>query len=113
MVFLIHHRDGLDAAVYMRNDHCSSWAFAVEVEGRIVKNHFGQIPKPRDLPLFDGPTHVIKEFFFTGKPLYPVERTLLVTGMLVFLFESKDRSGPIESSALYVRYRAPRDTFLQ
>ncbi len=97
----------------MRNDHCSSWAFAVEVEGRIVKNHFGQIPKPRDLPLFDGPTHVIKEFFFTGKPLYPVERTLLVTGMLVFLFESKDRSGPIESPALYVRYRAPRDTFLQ
>ncbi len=48
-----------------------------------------------------------------GKPLYPVERTLLVTGMLVFLFESKGRSEPIESPALYVRYRAPRKTFLQ
>ena len=48
-----------------------------------------------------------------GKPLYPVERSLLVTGMLVFPFESKGRSGPIESPALYVRYRALRDTFLQ
>lgn len=33
---------------------------------------------------FDGLAHVIEEFVVTGKPLYPVERTLLVTGVLAF-----------------------------
>ncbi len=113
VLFLVNCRDGLKAAVYMLNGHCASWTFATDLAGRSVKTHFGQIPRTRDLPHFDGLTHVIEEFFVTRKPLYPVERTLLVTGVLAFLFDSKDRGGSVETPALDVRYQAPLNTFFQ
>ena len=109
------------AAVYMRNEHCSSIGVATLVEVAGVKDR-KEITSGRSRRLT---CHLVFRRSHAGhqgilcllgfaKPLYPVELSpMLVTGMLVFLFESKDRSGPIESPALYVRYRAPRDTFLQ
>ncbi len=113
VLFLLKYRDGLEAAVYMLNGHCRSWTFAAETEGRTVSTHFGQIPESRDLPHFDGLTYAIEELFVTGKPLYPVERTLLTTGMLAFLFVSKQRQKRVQTPELAIRYRAPKETFFQ
>ncbi|MCP5113974.1 MAG: hypothetical protein GY953_24335 [bacterium] len=113
VLFVVKYRDGLEAAVYMLNGHSSSWTFATEIEGRTVSTHFGQIPQTRDLPHFDGLTHAIEELFVTGQPLYRVERTLLTTGILAFLFDSKERKGAVETPELAVRYQAPEDTFFQ
>ena len=49
----------------------------------------------------------------TGKPVYPVERTLLTTGMLAFLFESREHKSRIDTPQLDVRYRAPEHTYFQ
>jgi hypothetical protein len=107
------YRDGLDAAAYMLNNYVSRWDFAAEVDGSVVSTHFGQIPETRDLPHFDGLTYCIEELFVTAKPVYPVERTLLTTGMLALLFESREKKERIDTPQLDVRYRAPEHTYFQ
>ena len=49
----------------------------------------------------------IQEMFLTGKPQYPVERTLLTSGALDALMESRYRGHVrIETPHLDVRYRS-------
>jgi hypothetical protein len=113
VLFLVKYSDGLEAALYMLNGHSSSWAFAAEVDGRVMSTYFGQVPQTRDLPHFDGLTHAIEELFVTGQPLYPVERTLLTTGILAFLFDAKERGERVATPELAIRYQPPKDTFFQ
>lgn len=112
-LFLLKYRDGLEACAYMLNDYVRGWDFAAEVGGGVVSTHFGQVPERRDLPHFDGLTWCIEELFVTGKPVYPVERTLLTTGALALAFESREKKQPIETPHLAIRYRAPEHTFYQ
>jgi hypothetical protein len=51
--------------------------------------------------------------FVTGKPLYPVERTLLVTGALDFLMDSLHQKKRVETPELQVAHRAPLNDFFQ
>jgi hypothetical protein len=112
-LFLVKYRDGLEACAYMLNDYLYRWDFAAEVNGKVVSTHFGQVPETRDLPHFDGLTWCIEELFVTGKPVYPVERTLLTTGVLAFLFESREKKTRIETPQLAIEYKAPEHTFFQ
>ena len=53
----------------------------------------------------------IQEMFLTGKPQYPVERTLLISGALEALLESRYRGHVrIETPHLDVRYRSYEKT---
>ena len=52
--------------------------------------------------------HVLELFFQRGKPLYPVERTLLVTGVLDAAMTSRfERGRRIETPHLDVAYAPP------
>ncbi len=113
VVFVLKYRDGLDAAAFMLNGYVYRWDFAAEVDGGTVSTHFGQVPETRDLPHFDGLTRCIEELFVSGEPVYPVERTLLTTGALAFLFESRERKKRVETPELEIRYKAPADTYFQ
>jgi len=42
-----------------------------------------------------------------------VERTLLTSGVLSFLFESRYQKKRIQTPELKIAYRAPRDTYFQ
>ncbi|MBI3683734.1 MAG: hypothetical protein HY235_25450 [Acidobacteria bacterium] len=74
---------------------------------------FGLAKPGRPLPHFDGLVKCIEDLFVTGKPPYPVERTLLTTGALSFLFESKRRGRRVETPELAITYRAPEHAFFQ
>jgi tRNA A37 threonylcarbamoyladenosine synthetase subunit TsaC/SUA5/YrdC len=51
--------------------------------------------------------------FITGKPLYPVERTLLTTGTLAFLFDSRMAKKRLMTPQLSIAYRAPQHAYFQ
>ena len=115
--FLLEYRDGMRAAAYMLEGQVRGWSFAAKMKGRSepVSTCFrqGDEPGSRPLPHFDGLVHSIEELFVTGKPLYPVERTLLTTCTLSLLFESRAWKRRIESPELAVSYRAPRNCYFQ
>ena len=115
--FLLEYRDGLRAVVFMLDGHVNGWSFACKMKGKSepAATFFGQSPdaKVRELPHFDGLVHCVEEMFITGKPLYPVERTLLTTCALSVLFESRAWKKRIETSELAIAYRAPRNTYFQ
>jgi hypothetical protein len=116
VAFLLNYADGFRAVAYMLNGQASGWTFAAKLKDRPepVSTHFGFTDKGhRTLPHFDGLVKCIEDMFVTGKPDYPVERTLLTTGALAFLFESGARKQKVETPELAIRYHAPRDTFYQ
>jgi len=114
VVFLVEYRDGFRAAVYMLNGHVQNFLFAATLAGRSepVSTNFG-LRDGRPLPHFDGLVHSIEELFVTAKPVYPVERTLLTTGILAFALESRQQRRRLATSELDIVYRAPRNCYFQ
>lgn len=111
--FLVRYRDGFDAKCFLLNGAVQHWAVAAQSNGKINACMFGPAGKARPLPHFDGLVHNIEEMFLSGKPQYPVERTLLTTGALAHLFESKRAGRAIDTPGLAIRYDAPRVPFVQ
>lgn len=117
VLFVLHYLDGLRAAAYMLNGHANGWAFAARVAGETapVSTYFGFASREqgRSLAHFDGLVHCMEEMFLTGRPMYPVERTLLTTCALSMLFESKAWKRRIESPELAIRYTVPEHVYFQ
>jgi hypothetical protein len=118
VAFLIEYKDGLKAVAYMMNGQTSGWTFAAKPKGTAepVATHFGQSQASahsRPLAHFDGLVHCMEEMFLTGKPVYPVERTLLTTCALSILFESRVWKRRIQTPELAIAYRAPRQAWYQ
>jgi len=117
VAFVLEYRDGMRAAAYMLEGQVNAWGFAAKLKGQAepVSTYFkqGDEPGSRPFPHFDGLVHCMEEMFITGKPLYPVERTLLTTCTLSMLFESRAWQRRIESKELAVTYRAPRNSYFQ
>lgn len=116
--FVINYLDGLQAVAYMINGHASGWTFAGKLKGKsdLIATHFGQpahSAQARPLAHFDGLVHCMEELFVTGKPLYPVERTLLTTCALSLLFESRAWHKRLDTPELKIAYRAPREAYFQ
>jgi hypothetical protein len=116
-VFVLEYRDGMQAAAYMLEGQVNAWSFAARLKGQAepVSTRFlqGDEPGSRPFPHFDGLVHCMEEMFLTGKPLYPVERTLLTTCTLSMLFESRAWRRRIETKELAISYRAPRSAYFQ
>jgi hypothetical protein len=109
-VFVIDYVDGLKAAAFLMTGLVEDFTAALGVEGHaepvslLMKlqegrphHHFGCLVKK------------IEEMFETGKPPYPVERTLLTSGILDFALESRFQGyKKLDTPELaQVRYRAP------
>jgi hypothetical protein len=106
LVYLIEYRDGLKAAAYLSPKHVQEFAFAGRVKGEAdPRSCWYELPKPqRDH--FSFLVQHAGNLIVKGKADYPVERTLLTTGMLDFLIESKANGGKrIETPELDVKYQ--------
>jgi len=115
VLFLLEYREGFRAASYMLDGHASDFLFAGQLEGRPqpAATHFGFTKDGRLLAHFDGLVYCIEKMFVTGKPLYPVERTLLTTGALSFLFESRRQRRRIDTPELKIIYHPPRHDYFE
>jgi hypothetical protein len=89
-VFVIDYADGLKAAAFLMTGMVEDFTAAIDMEGRAEPvsllmdlqngrphHHFGCLVKK------------IEELFESGRAPYPVERTLLTSGMLDFALESR------------------------
>jgi hypothetical protein len=91
-VFLVEYADGLRGAGYMSARHVAEFAAAVQPAGRTPVGTWCYLPKPqRDH--FSFLCNHIEKMFLTGQPSYPVERTLLTTGLLAALMNSRHQGG--------------------
>ena len=103
-VFLIEYRDGFRAASLLLPGHLSGFGYAAMVDGEVQSAGLSMGADSQQSFSYLGLN--IQRMFMTGKPQYPVERTLLVTGTLDALVLSHYRGHiRIETPQLAVSYQ--------
>jgi hypothetical protein len=107
---LIEYNDGFRAAVLMLGGMVQEYLIAVRAGGRIDSTLcYIPIENSNNFSMF---VHGITQMMTSGKPPYPVERTLLTTGMLARVMESGYLGGKrIDTPELAIRYRAPEKSY--
>jgi hypothetical protein len=112
IAFLIEYRDGTRGTILLLNGHVLDVTFAARIRGETKPaSCLFRLPPPPGARFFDAQVANLEKFFETGKAPYPVERTLLTTGVLDAALESHHRRGNrVETPELDVRYTAPADS---
>ena len=87
-VFLVEYRDGFRGAALMLSGYVEDLAYAARVNGEILATEFYLAPGPPHAH-FSYLSLNMEEMFVTGQPSYPVERTLLTTGILETALDSR------------------------
>jgi hypothetical protein len=110
--FLVEYRDGLKATVLLLNGHIQDFCFAAKIKGETKPaSCMFHLPPPPGARFFDCLVANIEKLLETGKPPYPVERTLLTSGSLDAAMDSHYRKGArVETPQLDVHYAAPPDS---
>jgi hypothetical protein len=112
VAFLIEYRDGLKATVLLLNGHVDDTTFAARVAGekKPVSTLF-YLPPPPGAAFLEALTVHVENFLATGKPPYPVERTLLTGGILDLALESRVKGDKrLDTPDLDVSYDPPKDS---
>jgi hypothetical protein len=92
IVFLIDYRDGLKAAAFLLTGVVEDFTVALDIEGNRSPVSVLMKPEPgKPYGHFACLVKNIEQMFETGMATYPVQRTLLTSGMLEFLMESHFR----------------------
>ncbi len=110
--YLVEYRDGTRGTAMLLNGHIQDFVFAAKQKGeaRPATCRF-YLPPPPGAKFFDCLVPHIETLLETGRPSYPVERTLLTSGILDAGMESHYRRGMrVETPELGVRYAAPADS---
>ena len=110
-VFLVEYRDNFKAAVVVPNGWVhegdgGAFTFAARVRGRQrpVATHF-YLQQPDPFAHFAYQLRAIEAMILTGHPPYPVERTLLTTGILDAVMISKaEKNRAVNTPQLDIRY---------
>lgn len=104
--YFIEYRDGLRATLLMLNGAIKDFNFAARVRGAgIQSNQFLLTPEP-NVTYSACLMQKVEQMFATGKAPYPVDRTLLVSGILESCLTSKVQGhARLETPHLSVRYR--------
>ena len=107
--YFIDYADGTHATLLMLNGAVADYTFAARIRGsnRLVSTQFLLPPNP-NVAYSACLMRKVEEMLEAGQAPYPVERTLLVSGVLESCLESKIRDNqPIETPHLDVRYLSP------
>lgn len=106
-VYLIEYRDGLKASVVMANGLVGQFGFAAKLRGeKEPAATWFELEENKPFGHFAFLTKAIDHMIQTGKPAYPVERTLLTTGVLDRVMHSLAEGGTrFATPELDVRYQ--------
>lgn len=104
-LFLIEYRDGLRGAILMLTGTIEDFAYAAVVDGQCLATEV-YLQSGKSHGHFSYLSLNIEEMFVSGRPTYPVERTLLTTGILEAALESRFRGHvPVETPHLEIEYQ--------
>jgi hypothetical protein len=112
IAFVIEYRDGFRATVLIVNGHIDDTIFAGKIidHKKPVSTLF-VLPPPPGAAFLEALAIRIEDFLTSGKPPYPVERTLLTGGILDAVLESRQKEHMrLETPELEIKYSAPRDS---
>jgi hypothetical protein len=109
--YFIEYADGLKATLLMLNGALTDFNFAARVKGvGLQSTQFLLTPTP-NVTYSACLMGKAEEMFTTGKAPYPVERTLIVSGILESCLTSRIQDHKrLETPHLNVRYQAPRES---
>lgn len=103
--FLLEFRDGFKATLLQLNGYAKEWSYAARVDDQVLATGLRTHGPP--YPHFSYLGLNIEAMFLSGEPQYPVERTLLVSGALDALMDSRHRGHiRLETPHLDVAYRS-------
>jgi hypothetical protein len=116
VAYRFEYADGLKATMLLMNGLIQDFNFAARIKGRSdpLSALFYLPPNPNVVYSAALMEHA-ENMFLTGKAAYPVERTLLTSGLVAAGMQSlADGQKRIETPHLAVRYQAPKEsTFWQ
>lgn len=107
---LLEYRDGFKATVLKVGNSGIRWNFACKLKGekKPLATYFNPGPW-NNRCLFKALAHAIQNNFINGRAPYPVERTLMTTGILDVAMQSRQQGGKqLDSPQLEFAYQ-PRD----
>jgi len=112
IAFLLEYRDGTRGTILLLNGHLQDFCFAAKIKGEAKPaSCMFYLPLPPGAKYFDCLVANIEKLLETGRSPYPVERTLLTSGILDGAMESHHRRGErIETTELDIVYKAPADS---
>jgi len=106
--YFIERNDGLKTTLLMLNGAVKDYTFAARIKGKgVVSTQFFLSPVP-NVTYSACLVSKIEELFVTGKAPYPVERTLVVSGMLESCLQSRKQGKKLSTPHLNVRYFGTR-----
>jgi hypothetical protein len=112
VVCLIEYNDGFRASILMLPGMVNEYLIALKVKGKKDPDSTLCYLPIENSNNFSPLTHAIANMYTAGTLLYPVERTLLTTGVLSFVMESAYRNHQrIETPMLNVKYQAPAKSY--
>jgi len=109
--YFIEYRDGLKATMFMLDGALKDFNFAARLKGgQVWSTQFLLTPDP-NVTYSACLMHKAEQMFETGSAPYPVERTLLVSGVLESCLTSKvQNQARLETPQLAVQYHPPRES---
>lgn len=109
--YFIEYNDGFRATLLMLNGAVGDYTFAARVTGMPdVQSVQFQLPPNPNVTYSACLMRKVEEMIVTGRAPFPVERTLLVSGMLEQCLESRiNGHRRIQTPQLNVTYRAPEE----
>jgi hypothetical protein len=116
VAYRYEHTDGLMSTMILLTGMIEDFNFAARIEGRAepfsTQMYLPMPPGRTTLANFFSPlVNHAEKMFLTGKPSYPVERTLLTTGLTAAGVESLYRSEKrYDTPHLAIRYQGPAES---
>jgi hypothetical protein len=109
--YFLEYRDGLKATLLMLSGAVRDFTFAARLKGSGIHSTQCLLTPEPNVTYSACLAAKIEELFETGRAPYPVERTLLVSGVLESCLTARlEGQKRLETPHLSLRYRAPRQS---
>ena len=112
VAYRIEYVDGLRATMFLLNGLVGDFTFAARLRGQAEPlSTLFHLPPTPNVVYSAALMAQAERMFVTGKAPYPIERTLLTSGILAAALQSRGADGQrLETPHLAVKYSAPQES---